>query len=83
MGMANLAKIFGPTVLGYSSANPDQHSIFMETMIQKDVSNSNHLFNFHFFCGKNKMLFKIYDISIGNASFADNSNRLLGTFHYR
>lgn len=34
----NLAKIFGPTVLGYSSADPDHHAIFTETMIQKDVS---------------------------------------------
>lgn len=38
MNTENLAKIFGPTVLGYSSADPDQHAIFTETMIQRDVS---------------------------------------------
>lgn len=38
MGKDNLAKIFGPTVLGYSRADPDQHEIFTQTMIQKDVS---------------------------------------------
>lgn len=38
MNTENLAKIFGPTVLGYSSADPDQHEIFAETMIQRDVS---------------------------------------------
>lgn len=38
MPSENLAKIFGPTVLGYSSADPDQHAIFTETMIQRDVS---------------------------------------------
>ncbi|XP_031628586.1 rac GTPase-activating protein 1 [Contarinia nasturtii] len=37
MPTENLAKIFGPTVVGYSSADPDQHAIFTETMIQKDV----------------------------------------------
>lgn len=37
MPISNLAKIFGPTIVGYSSADPDQHAIFTETMIQKDV----------------------------------------------
>lgn len=37
MTIANLAKIFGPTILGYSSAEPDQHTIYTETMIQADV----------------------------------------------
>lgn len=40
MPSENLAKIFGPTVLGYSSADPDQHAIFTETMIQRDVSSA-------------------------------------------
>lgn len=34
----NLAKIFGPTVLGYSSLDPDQYAIFTETQVQKMVS---------------------------------------------
>lgn len=38
MPISNLAKIFGPTVLGYSSLEPDQHAIFTETMIQANVS---------------------------------------------
>lgn len=37
MPIGNLSKIFGPTVIGYSSAEPDYHTIFSETMIQKDV----------------------------------------------
>lgn len=37
MPVSNLAKIFGPTILGYSSATPDQHAIFTETMIQANV----------------------------------------------
>lgn len=43
MNTENLAKIFGPTVLGYSSADPDQHEIFAETMIQRDVSFAQNL----------------------------------------
>lgn len=38
MPIENLAKIFGPTVLGYSCADPDHHAILSETMVQKDVS---------------------------------------------
>lgn len=38
MPISNLAKIFGPTILGYSSLEPDQHAIFTETMIQANVS---------------------------------------------
>ncbi|XP_055301082.1 rac GTPase-activating protein 1-like [Sitodiplosis mosellana] len=37
MPIENLAKIFGPTVLGYSCADPDHHAILSETMVQKDV----------------------------------------------
>lgn len=37
MPISNLSKIFGPTVLGYSSLEPDQHAIFTETMIQAEV----------------------------------------------
>lgn len=37
MPIDNLAKVFGPTVIGYSSADPDHHAIFSETAIQKDV----------------------------------------------
>lgn len=38
MPIENLAKIFGPTVLGYSCADPDHHAILSETMVQKDVN---------------------------------------------
>lgn len=37
MPASNIAKVFGPTIVGYSSADPDQHAIFTETMIQADV----------------------------------------------
>lgn len=37
MPISNLSKIFGPTILGYSSLEPDQHAIFTETMIQANV----------------------------------------------
>lgn len=37
MPISNLSKIFGPTVLGYSSAEPDNHAMFTETMIQANV----------------------------------------------
>lgn len=37
MPIENLARIFGPTIVGYSSADPDQHAIFTETMIQFTV----------------------------------------------
>lgn len=37
MPISNLSKIFGPTILGYSSSEPDQHAIFTETMIQANV----------------------------------------------
>lgn len=37
MPASNIAKVFGPTIIGYSSADPDQHAIFTETMIQAAV----------------------------------------------
>lgn len=42
MPIDNLAKIFGPTILGYSCADPDHHAILSETMVQKDVSGQYH-----------------------------------------
>lgn len=38
MPISNIAKIFGPTIIGYSSADPDQYAIYTETMIQANVS---------------------------------------------
>lgn len=38
MPPTNIAKIFGPTLVGYSSNDPDQHAIFTETIIQASVS---------------------------------------------
>lgn len=38
MPPTNIAKIFGPTLVGYSSNDPDQHAIFTETIIQANVS---------------------------------------------
>lgn len=38
MPISNLAKIFGPTIVGYSCADPDHHAILSETLVQKDVS---------------------------------------------
>lgn len=37
MPISNLAKVFGPTVVGYSSAEPDNQAMFTETMIQAKV----------------------------------------------
>ncbi|XP_070489792.1 rac GTPase-activating protein 1 isoform X1 [Chironomus tepperi] len=37
MPLTNFAKIFGPTIVGYSSVNPDQHTVFAETQIQYSV----------------------------------------------
>lgn len=37
MPASNIAKVFGPTIVGYSSAEPDQHAIFTETIIQASV----------------------------------------------
>lgn len=38
MPPSNIAKIFGPTLVGYSSSDPDQNAIFTETIIQAGVS---------------------------------------------
>lgn len=38
MPISNLAKIFGPTVIGYSKSEPDHAEILGETMIQQNVS---------------------------------------------
>lgn len=37
MPASNLARVFGPTIVGYSSAEPDQHAILTETHIQVSV----------------------------------------------
>lgn len=44
MPPSNIAKIFGPTLVGYSSNDPDQHAIFTETIIQASVSFFKRLF---------------------------------------
>lgn len=74
MPPTNIAKIFGPTLVGYSSNDPDQHAIFTETIIQASVSTllkikisfiSNNAMNFH--------------VSIaGHGNVAENPSRLLG-----
>lgn len=38
MPISNIAKVFGPTIVGYSSVDPDQYAIYTETMIQASVS---------------------------------------------
>lgn len=43
MPISNLAKVFGPTIVGYSSSDPDQHAIFTETIIQANVCIDFHL----------------------------------------
>lgn len=37
MPLTNFAKIFGPTIVGYSCPEPDQHMMFAETQIQFSV----------------------------------------------
>jgi Rac GTPase-activating protein 1 len=37
MPLTNFAKIFGPTIVGYSCADPDQHKMFAETQVQFSV----------------------------------------------
>jgi Rac GTPase-activating protein 1 len=34
MPFANIAKVFGPTIVGYSSGDPDQEKMMTETYIQ-------------------------------------------------
>lgn len=66
MPPSNIAKIFGPTLIGYSSNDPDQHAIFTETIIQASVSvfcrrftgSIGQLFQ-HFFIQVMEMLLKI------------------------
>ncbi|XP_030381191.1 rac GTPase-activating protein 1 [Scaptodrosophila lebanonensis] len=40
MPIDNIALIFGPTIVGYSSLEPDQHSIFTEVFTQQQVVKS-------------------------------------------
>ena len=37
MSIANLATVFGPTVVGYSSANPTMNDIMVQTKLQRRV----------------------------------------------
>lgn len=37
MPLSNFAKIFGPTIVGYSCPEPDQHMMFAETQVQYNV----------------------------------------------
>lgn len=37
MPIENLARIFGPTILGYSCDEPDHNVMLSETLVQKDV----------------------------------------------
>lgn len=37
MPSTNFAKIFGPTIVGYSTHEPDQHAMFAETQVQYSV----------------------------------------------
>lgn len=39
MPISNLAKVFGPTIVGYSKQEPDHATILGETIIQQNVSN--------------------------------------------
>lgn len=38
MPISNLAKVFGPTVVGYSKQEPDNMAILGETYVQQNVS---------------------------------------------
>lgn len=38
MPIPNLAKIFGPTIIGYSKSETDQEEILRDTFIQQNVS---------------------------------------------
>lgn len=40
MPITNIAKVFGPTIVGYSSANPDTYAIYTETVLQFTVLES-------------------------------------------
>lgn len=37
MPLSNFAKVFAPTIVGYSSAEPEEHKMFAETQIQYSV----------------------------------------------
>lgn len=58
MPIENLAKIFGPTILGYSCADPDHHAILSETMVQKDVSHGKTINSFQLTNFSSKTLFE-------------------------
>jgi len=42
MSVDNLATVFGPTVVGYSSAEPTMNDIMTQTKLQQLVRNSLH-----------------------------------------
>ena len=43
MPVASLAKVFGPTLVGYSSETPQPSSMWKETQLQPKVSISSHI----------------------------------------
>ena len=43
MPVASLAKVFGPTIVGYSSETPQPSSMWKETQLQPKVSISSHI----------------------------------------
>lgn len=44
MPISNIAKVFGPTIVGYSSTDPDQFAFYTETMVQANVSQKRYMF---------------------------------------
>lgn len=40
MPIENISRVFGPTIVGYSSADPDQHAVYTEIVIQFNVMRS-------------------------------------------
>lgn len=82
MPISNLSKIFGPTVVGYSKAEPDVDSILCETFIQTNVSTKTEK-------KKKKITFLQLEIShnhcssfiSGYGTFLEHFNRLLVQFY--
>lgn len=69
MPASNIAKVFGPTIIGYSSPEPDQFSIFSETIIQATVRITIFLLNY--------IRFINFGV-LGNGEITEYSERILG-----
>lgn len=82
MPISNLAKIFGPTVVGYSQKEPDHRTILGETIIQQSVSIITcYHFQRTFFFRIHILIQAIFAPFLGHGTFLEYSNGLLVQFY--